>query len=102
MDVVATSVKMSLRPNGHADRPDWKLLPPAASGKPEDQMFFGWKYDKQCGHEVETPGSPYDQQFGMMLCAPQLAIATFPAATTRLTEAQCEAFCDNKTQAHQC
>ncbi len=105
MDVAAIRVKIGLRPNGHADHPNWKLLPSAASGKPEDQMFFGWKYDKQCGHKDETLGSPFGQQFGMMLCTPQLAdeaIATFPAATTRLTEAQCEAFCDNKTHAHQC
>ena len=41
MDVAAIRVKIGLRPNGHADHPDWKLLPSAASGKPEDQMFFG-------------------------------------------------------------
>ncbi len=50
MDAAAIRVKIGLRPNGHADHPDWNLLPMAQADPPTDpakhMLLGGWKYDK--------------------------------------------------------
>jgi hypothetical protein len=110
MDVVPILVKIGLRDNGHADHPAWQNLPMiaahASGGTPQriddevrKHVHGGWHYDKTSGHEVETPESPRGQQLGMLLVTRQFAdeaIATFPGIVTEMTQAECEAFWDNK------
>lgn len=103
-DVTAIQVVIGLRPNGHADHPDWQLLPLAIGGqRPEDHQIVSWRYDKTSGHDQETVDSPLATQLGMMLVTVQYAteaVATFPGIVTRLTEVQALTFWENKAHAH--
>lgn len=109
--VVPLKVKIGLRPNGHADHPDWTKLPLALVGPGNSvenaavHMNFlgGWKYDKTSGHADNTLDSPVGQQFGMIFVTEQFATeaeAEFPTLITRLTEAETIDFWDNKAHAH--
>lgn len=102
-ELVPIKIKIGLRPNGHADHPDWYKLPLAASENPASHMFFGWKYDKTSGHKEESVDSPYGMQWGMVMVSRQFAdeaLATFPDLVTELNEQQAEDFWDNKAHAH--
>ncbi len=109
--VVPLKVKIGLRPNGHADHPDWTKLPLAQTGPGNSvenaaahmKFLGGWKYDKTSGHVDDTPDSPVGQQFGMIFVTEQFATeaeAEFPGIITRLTEAEAIDFWDNKAHAH--
>ena len=109
MELVPIKVKIGLRANGHADHPNWKLLPMIS--KEEDErpnMSIGWVYDKACGHaESRADGgdwdSPVGMQWGCLLVTEQFAteaIATFPTLITEITEAEFEDFYNNKSRAH--
>lgn len=103
MKVVPIKVKIGLKEDGHADYPDWYKLPLAQNETPASNMFFGWKYDKTCGHKEGGIDSPYGMQWGMVLVSGQFAIqavATFPDLVTILTEAEAAEFWDNKVTAH--
>lgn len=110
VEVAAIKVKIGLRPNGHADHPDWTKLPLASAGPGSveenvkvHQFAGGWKYDKSSGHQEETADSPIGQQWGMLLVTAQYAteaVAAFPALVTRMTEAQAQAFWDDRAHAH--
>lgn len=102
-NLVPIKVKIGLRPNGHADHPDWYKLPLAASEDPAHHMFGGWSYDKTSGHKDETPDSPYGMQWGMMLVTEKFAdeaIAILPSLVTIMTEEEAEDFYNNKSRAH--
>lgn len=103
MDLVPIKVKIGLRANGHADHPNWGLLPLAASGDPAAQMFHGWKYDKTSGHAEESVDSPVGMQWGVVLVTALFAteaVATFPALVTVLTEIELTEFWGQKAHAH--
>jgi hypothetical protein len=103
---VAIKVKIGLRENGHADHPNWGLLPMVQGGiTPESQQIVKWKYDKTSGHDEDNGGdSPVGTQFGMMIVTEQFAneaVATFPVGVvTILTEAEAAIFWDDKAHAH--
>lgn len=102
-DVVPIKAKIGLRPNGHADHPDWQKLPLAASADPASHMIAKWKYDKTSGHQEATPDSPRGMQWGMLLVTRQFAdeaLATFPEIITELSEAEAQAFWETKAHAH--
>ena len=100
---VAIKVKIGLRENGHADHPNWGLLPMVKAGTtPESQQIVKWKYDK-CGHCDEHGDSPVGMQWGMMIVTEQYAneaVATFPDLVTIITEAEAEDFWECKAHAH--
>lgn len=110
-EAVAIKVLIGLKPNGHADYPDWTTLPLAAGGKDRveqealvrAQQIRSWAYDKSSGHEDDTPDSPKGQQWGMLLVTQQYAdeaVALWPGRVTVMTEAEAEDFWNNKAHAH--
>lgn len=102
-NLVPIKVKIGLRPNGHADHPDWYKLPLAATDEPKKHMPYGWHYDNTSGHMDETLDSPQGQQWGMLFVTPQFAkeaLATFPDLVTEMTETEAEDFWDNKHRKH--
>ena len=113
--IVPIKVKIGLRPNRHADHPAWEQLPLVAAGLPSNpsrdrvdeevrkHVVGSWHYDKQSGHQVETPDSPLGMQWGMLLASKPFAdaaVATFPELVTILTQAECQAFWETKAYAH--
>ncbi len=103
MELIPIKVKIGLRPNGHADHPDWSRLPLALADDPATHMFHGWQYDKTSGHAESTPGSPVGVQFGVILVTARFAVealATFPTLIEVLTETQLEEFWDDKARGH--
>lgn len=103
MKLIPIKVQIGLRPNGHADHPDWSTLPLAAREDPATHMFHGWKYDKTSGHTESTADSAFGVQFGLVLVTPQFAVealATFPTLIKVLTEAELETFWDDKAHGH--
>lgn len=103
-EFIPIKVKIGLRPNGHADHPDWTKLPLAQAGTdPATQMRGGWQYDKTSGHQESSIGSPVGVQYGVMLVTKRLAteaLVVFPAIITVLTEAELETFWDSKAHGH--
>ncbi|MBT5303820.1 MAG: hypothetical protein HOL31_01920 [Candidatus Scalindua sp.] len=103
---VAIKVKLGLRENGHADHPNWGLLPMVQGGiTPESQQIVKWKYDKTSGHDEDNGGdSPVGTQYGMMIVTEQFAneaVATFPAGiVTKMTVSEAETFWNDKAHAH--
>lgn len=102
---VPIKVIIGLRPNGHADHPDWSKLPLViAGGRAEDHMAGGWVYDKSSGHQESDAESPLGQQLGILFVSEQMAdecVATFPATISKmLNEAQLENFIESRCTAH--
>ena len=109
MELVPIKVKIGLRANGHADHPQWTLLPMIANESQEKQyMPHGWMYDKAAGHREARSGagdwdSPIGMQWGCLLVTQQFAdeaVETFPTLVTIITEAEFESFYDGKCMAH--
>lgn len=107
MELIPLKVKIGLRPNGHADHPDWKKLPLAQGGNAQERidqhMIVSWRYDKTSGHQEDTPDSPVGMQWGMILVTEQFAVeaaTVFPDLITRMTEAEAKDFWENKAHAH--
>lgn len=103
MELVPIKVKIGLRPNGHADHPDWTKLPLARDSIPAAHMFHGWQYDKTSGHAESSAGSPVGMQWGAVLVTSQFAseaLVTFPDIVTVMTEAEFETFWNDKARAH--
>ena len=111
MDVVFLKVKIGLRPNGHADYPDWTTLPLAAAGADQAakqalvdaQTLVKWRYDKVSGHAEETPDSPVGQQWGMLGVTQAFAteaLAQWPTLVTQMTPAEAAAFWADRATAH--
>lgn len=102
--LVAIKVRIGLRPNGHADHPNWALLPFISNDdEAKAHMPFGWVYDKKSGHQEEDAESPYGVQFGCLLVTrifADAAKAQFPSLITELTEAEFETFWDERAMAH--
>lgn len=103
MRLVPIKVKIGLRPNKHADHPDWMLLPLAKDGEPGLQMSDGWHYDKKYGHAELGPDSPIGMQWGMVFVTPlfaRQAITVFPELVTEMTPAEVADFYDSRCMAH--
>ena len=102
-ELVPIKVKIGLRANGHADHPQWDLLPSYTEEEAAAAMVGGWKYDKTSGHAESSADSPMGMQWGVLLVTDAFAVeavATFPALVTILTEAELETFWDEKAHAH--
>jgi len=108
---IPIKVKIGLRPNGHADHPNWLLLPLASGGGNReakealvsDEQIVKWAYDKSSGHDEETVDSPIGVQFGMMVVTQKFAdeaVIEFPSLITVLTEGQARIFWETKATAH--
>lgn len=98
-NLVPIKVKIGLRPNGHADHPDWYKLPLAATEDPAKHMSSSWKYDNLYGHQEEGPNSPIGMQWGMLFVTPlfaQQAKQVFPDLVFELTEAEAQDFWENR------
>ena len=108
-ELCAIKIKIGLRPNGHADHPDFNLLPVIQNAGMDwsywvDQLGIGWHYDKVCGHKEDEVGSPAGMQWGMLVVPEQFAIeavAAFPNLITHMTEVDCEAFYNDRCHAHE-
>ena len=109
MDLVPIKVKIRLRANGHADHPNWTLLPMIHSeSEAATCMPYGWVYDKDCGHKEERIegnawDSPFGMQWGCLLVTDEFAQeakATFPSLVTEITEKEFEDFYNTKARAH--
>lgn len=97
---VPIKVSIGLRPNGHADHPDWSRL---GLADPDSHMVMKWAYDKVSGHQDDTPDSPYGQQFGMLVVTPefaQAALLAFPDIVTLMTEIEARDFYENRCTVH--
>lgn len=104
-NVIPIQVVIGLRPNGHADHPDWTLLPlqKVRGERHEDHQIVKWVYDKTSGHDDNTADSPRGQQLGMMLVTRTFAneaVAQFPDLVTIMNEAEAQDFWENKGHAH--
>lgn len=108
-ELVPIKVKIGLRANGHADHPDWTLLPMISHDSEVKQYApQSWVYDKSCGHresriENNAWDSPVGMQWGCMLVTEAFAaeaIAAFPLIITEITEAEFEDFYNTKARAH--
>lgn len=105
-------VKIGLRPNGEADHPNFDVLPCVqGSGlgwsKYIDSPVYGdgvgWHYDKSSGHKEHSADSPLGQQWGMLIINEefcQQACAALPAICSPMTEAEAQAFLEQKATAH--
>lgn len=103
MDLVPIKVKIGLRPNGHADHPDWHRLPLAQTDEPATHMKHGWQYDKTSGHAESTSDSPHGMQWGMVLVSELFAgqaVALYPELISIMTEAEATTFWDEKAHGH--
>lgn len=97
--LVPIKVKIGLRPNGHADHPDWQKLPLALEEDPASHMFYGWKYDKTSGHKEASSDSPYGMQWGMVMVTEkfaQQAVEIFSDLVTIMTEEEAKNFWETK------
>lgn len=108
-DLVPIKVKIGLRPNGHADHPNWTLLPMIGSDNEVRQHCpSSWIYDKSCGHKEERIegnqwDSPYGMQWGCFLCTRQFvdqALTALPDLVAELTAVEFEDFFDNYSRVH--
>lgn len=107
-DLVPIKVKIGKKPNGHAEYPQFNLIPNEIRKHKDWSVYVdahgaGWHYDKCCGHDTDTPESPHGQQFGVLMVPKDFAedaIARFPEVT-KLTEAETEAFYDTHAHAHE-
>ena len=102
-ELVAIKVKIGLRPNKHADHPDWHKLPLAKEMDPASQMSDGWHYDKSCGHADAGADSPVGMQWGLLFVTERFAdeaLVVFPKLITILDPAEAEDFYDNRCTAH--
>ncbi len=104
---IAIKVKIGLRPNGHADHPDWTRLPLAASGRSKvakealvsDNQIVKWRYDKLYGHTDEGPDSPVGMQWGLMVVTQKFADEAeieFPGLIFRLNDVEARDFWENR------
>lgn len=100
--LIPLRIRIGLKPNGHALYPTFKDAL-TAIGIDEDwshyvDRFGGWHYDC-CGHQEAEPDSPVGMQWGM-LCVPKAfaekCVELFPDTCSVLTEAECEAFYNDK------
>ncbi len=101
--VVAVPIKVSigLRPNGHADHPDWTRLPLETIGgdRHETHQYIKWRYDNTSGPESKLPDSPIGIQLGMLVVSPTFAdeaVAMFPNLVSKMTDAEARIFWETR------
>lgn len=99
MKLVPLKVKIGLRPNGHADHPDWYKMAHVLDKEPSEYMHHGWKYDRSCGHKEHSEESPAGMQWGLLFVEPVFARAAlkhFKEICSVMTESEVQDFWDNK------
>lgn len=102
MELVPIKVTIGLRKDGNADYPDFGLLGIVILSELNwsvyvDQQGSGWLYSC-CGHKEVEPGSPFGQQFGMLLVPATFAAeaaAMYPTIVEILSEVEAETFYDD-------
>lgn len=100
---VPIKVRIGLRPNGHADHPDWSLLPMVGANDETQWMAGGWIYDKSSGHDTESPHSPLGEQIGILFVSEAFAaqaVTQFPNITKITDETELETFINQNCTAH--
>lgn len=121
-DLVPIKVRIGLRPNGHADHPDFNLLPPEVRDGGLDWSIYidrfgiGWHYDKVCGHKETDAGNPdvpadhghrcteFGVQYACTLVPEPFALAAvakFPGAVAIIDETSFESFYDDRAHAQE-
>jgi hypothetical protein len=71
-ELVAIKVRIGLKPNGHAEYPNFNELGSVRKENMDwaiyvDQFGIGWQYDKTSGHKEHSEDSPAGMQWGMLL-----------------------------------
>ena len=107
-DLVPIRVKIGLRPNGHADHPNWTQLPLINEDRDVRQYApFGWMYDKASGHaEKRAAGpwaSPIGEQWGCLLVTRAFAdeaLVALPLIVSEINEQQLQIFYDDLLMQH--
>jgi len=99
MKLIPIKVKIGLRPNGHADHPDWTKLPMIESDlETRNYAPSSWIY-AECGHQESTLDSPRGMQWGMMLVTREFAdeaLQVLPDIISELTPAEAKIFFTEK------
>ncbi|MCP4257963.1 MAG: hypothetical protein GY774_10610 [Planctomycetes bacterium] len=108
-NLVALKLDVGLTDEGQAAYPNFNLISNAVRKGMDWSSYIdtyggGMHYDKTCGHKEESTGSPYGHQCCCM-CVPEdfalEALNLFPKTVSRMTEAEFEAFHDDKAHAHE-
>jgi len=99
--LVKIGLKRDERGNTVHDFPDWNLLPLQAQRgeRHEDHQLVKWLYDKKVSHDEEDAQSPRGTWLGLMVVTEVFAneaVAMWPTRVTILTEAQAQAFHDQR------
>lgn len=94
---------------GHAKYPNFNKVTPATRKNMDWSKYIdvhgsGMHYNKTCGHQDDTPESPYGHQ-QCCICVPAdfagEALALFPDTVHECTAAEFEDFYNNKAHAHE-
>jgi hypothetical protein len=107
--LAAIRVKIGHKPDGMAAYPNFGALAVVAANGMDwsryvDKEGLGWHYDKTSGHDDDDADSPAGQQWGLLIVPEQFAIeavAQFPGECTRMTEAECQQFYDDRARVQQ-
>lgn len=104
MTHAAIKVKIGIRPNGHADHPNFNSLACVRESGMDwshyvDTLGHTIWYDTKCGHADEEPDSPRGMQWAV-ICAPEefvdQAVAQFPDLCFEIGTAECQTFHDER------
>lgn len=103
-DLVPLRVKIGLKPNGQALYPTFNSLPSVQTSGMDWSKYIdvegeGWIYDKKSGHDDDDDDSPRGQQWAVLLIPKPFAdeaVAAFPNDCKKVTEAQLQAFYDDR------
>ncbi len=104
---VAIKVRIGLKPNGHAEYPNFNSLVASVRDGVDWSVFVdkhgGWHYDQVAGHADEdtAESSPVGMQWGMLVVPEEFAdaaVAMFPSDVTVLDDANAGTFYE--TRAH--
>lgn len=102
---VAIRVRIGLRPNGHAEYPNFNRLDLAIRGNTDWSKFVdqhgGWHYDQVAGHaDNDLPeSSPIGMQWGMLVVPERFAdaaVAMFPSDVAVLNDVDAGTFYDDR------
>ena len=108
-ELVAIKVRIGLKPNGHAEYPNFNELGSVRKENMDwaiyvDQFGIGWQYDKTSGHKEHSEDSPAGMQWGMLLVPTDFAreaVEMFPDKVQITGEVEFEDFYDNKAHGHE-
>lgn len=107
MAMMALKVKIGLTPSGSAQYPDFGSLD-CVKKTGQDWSYYvdkeghGWAYDR-CGHKDHADDSPVGMQWGLLIVPEEFALEAeqkFPDLCDALTEAEAEAFWEQRCHSH--